>query len=328
MKVINQSVKDNYAMYHGDCVHVLKGLPDNSIHLTVTSVPFPGMWVYSNSRYDMGNVKSIKEMVEQCRFMATELLRCTVPGRSVFIHITQGVAQKLRDGYMGLKDFRGDMIDMMEESGWIHYGENIIDKDPQLKAMRTKDHGLMFKSLVTDSARMHAALADFVLQFQKPGGNPLPIRAGRSRKYEESDGWVSNYEWILYARPVWYAADYMPGTWRPDHNGDSCPNGWGIRETDVLNVSQARDTNDERHLCPLQLGVIDRLVKVWSAPDEIVFDPFGGIGSTGAVAIQNGRKFVGSELKESYYKHAVRNIEKAIAERGALTLFDMPEEAA
>ena len=172
--VINQSTTDQYALYHGDCVHVLKGLPDNSIYLSVTSVPFPGMYVYTNSRYDMGNVTGITEMIDQCRFMAAELLRCTVPGRSIFIHLTQGVAQKLRDGYMGLKDFRGAMIEMMEDEGWIYYGENIVDKDPQLKAIRTKDHGLMFKSLVNDSSRMHCALADFVLQFQKPGANPLP----------------------------------------------------------------------------------------------------------------------------------------------------------
>jgi hypothetical protein len=323
MKVISQQITDQYAFYHGDCVHTLRGMPDNSIHIGVTSVPFPGMWVYTNSRYDMGNVTSIGEMVEQCRFMAEELLRCMVPGRSFFIHLTQGVAQKLRDGYMGLKDFRGAMIDMMESVGWIHYGEITIDKDPQLKAMRTKDHGLMFKSLVSDSAKMHSALADIVLQFQKPGGNPLPIRAGRSHKYTDSDGWVSNFQWILWARPIWYGADYLPGTWREDHNGDSCPNNWGIRETDVLKVAGARDGNDERHLCPLQLGVIDRLINVWSAPGEIVFDPFTGSGSTGYVAIKNNRRFVGSELKASYYRLACKNLENAVVESSAMTLFDL-----
>lgn len=183
----------------------------------------------------------------------------------------------------------------------------------------------MFKSLVNDSARMHCALADKILQFQKPGDNPLPIEAG---KHLGASGWVTNYEWILWARPVWYAADYLPGTWKPNYNGEPCPSGVGIRETDVLNVRQARDTNDERHLCPLQLGVIDRLVKVWSAPDEIVFDPFAGIGSTGYVAIKNGRRFVGTELKESYYRSAVQNLNNAIAERGAVSLFDLEPEAA
>lgn len=317
-KVINQHITDKFALYHGDCVHALAGLPDNSLHLGVTSVPFPGMWVYTNSANDMGNVASINQMVEQCRFLAREMLRVLVPGRSVFIHLTQGVAQKQRDGYIGLKDFRGEMICMMTEEGFNHYGEFTIDKDPQLKAMRTKDHGLMFKSLVNDSARMHCALADTVLQFQKPGDNPLPIKAG---KHLGASGWVTNYEWILWARPVWYAQDYMPGTWRPNYNGDSCLD--GIKETDVLNVRQARETNDERHLCPLQLGVIERIVKVWSAPGEIVFDPFNGIGSTGYVAIQNNRKYVGCELKESYYRSSIKNLESAIAESSQVDLFSL-----
>ena len=317
-KVINQHITNEFALYHGDCVHALAGLPDNSLHLGVTSVPFPGMYVYSNSANDMGNVTSIAQMVDQCRFLAREMLRVLVPGRSVFIHLTQGVAQKQRDGYIGLKDFRGEMIRMMVEEGFNHYGEFTIDKDPQLKAMRTKDHGLMFKSLVNDSARMHCALADTVLQFQKPGDNPLPIKAG---KHLGASGWVTNYEWILWARPVWYAQDYMPGTWRPNHNGDSCLD--GIKETDVLNVRQARETNDERHLCPLQLGVIERIVKVWSAPDEIVFDPFSGIGSTGYVSIQNGRKYIGCELKESYYRSSIKNLESAIAESSQVDLFSM-----
>jgi hypothetical protein len=319
-KVINQEITNDFAMYHGDCVHALAGLPDNSLHLGVTSVPFPGMWVYSNSPNDMGNVTSIAQMVDQCRFLAKEMLRVLVPGRSVFIHLTQGVAQKQRDGYIGLKDFRGNMISMMESEGFIHYGEFTIDKDPQLKAMRTKDHGLMFKSLVNDSSRMHAALADTVLQFQKPGDNPLPITAGISKRYESADGWVTSDQWILWARPVWYGADYMPGTWREGFTGDPCPD--GIRETEVLNVRQARDTNDERHLCPLQLGVIERIVKVWSAPGEVVFDPFGGIGSTGFVAIAEGRKFVGCELKQSYYESAVRNLRSAVSEKTQSTIFD------
>lgn len=320
-KVIDQHITDQFAMYHGDCVHALAGLPDNSLHLGITSPPFVGMYVYSNSAFDMGNVTSIAQMVEQSRFLAKEMLRVLVPGRSVFVHLTQAVAQKLRDGYMGLRDFRGEIIKMMIDEGFIYYGEITIDKDPQLKAMRTKDHGLMFKSLASDAARMHVAMSDFVMQFQKPGDNPLPIKAGYSKKYDNEAGWVSSDEWILWARPVWYSADYMPGTWKPNHGGESCLD--GIRETDVLNVRQARDTNDERHLCPLQLGVIERIVKVWSAPNEIVFDPFSGIGSTGYVAIKEGRKFVGTELKASYYQSAVRNLESAVSESSQTTLFDM-----
>lgn len=319
-KVINQVITDNYAFYHGDCVEVTRGLPDNSIGLSVFSPPFPMMYTYTNSPYDMGNVKDIDQMIDQFRFLVAKdnLLRAMMPGRNVFIHITQGVAQKARDGYIGIKDFRGKIIQMMQDEGWIYYGEVVIDKDPQLKAMRTKDHGLMFKSLVTDASRMHAALPDYLLQFRKPGDNPQPIKAG---KHMGSDGWVSNYEWILWARPVWYAADYEPGTWRPDYNGDGFDG--GIRETDVLNVRQARETDDERHLCPLQLGVIERVVKVWSAPGDIVYSPFGGIGSEGYISLREQRKFIGSELKESYWKSAIRNLESAVSERDRTTLFDL-----
>lgn len=312
----------DYQMYLGDSVKTMRHIADNSVGVSVFSPPFPGMYVYTNSPYDMGNVRHIDEMVNQFRYLMDEehLMRIMMPGRNVFIHITQGVAQKQRDGYIGLKDFRGKIIAMMEDIGWIYYGEVTIDKDPQLKAMRTKDHGLMFKSLVSDAARMHPALSDMLLQFRKPGENPVPIQAGKVGIYENA-GWVSNYEWILWARPVWYAADYMPGTWRPDFNGAPCDG--GIRETDVLNVRQARETNDERHLAPLQLGVIDRVVKVWSAPGEIVYSPFGGIGSEGYMALLNGRRFIGCELKESYWRSAVRNLDAALQERNQQTLFDL-----
>ncbi len=310
----------DWQLYLGDSVKTIDHIATDSLGLSVFSPPFPGMYVYTNSPHDMGNVTDIDQMIDQFSYLMgpDKLLRAMMPGRSVFIHITQGVAQKGRDGYIGLKDFRGKIIEMMQGHGWIYYGEAVIDKDPQLKAMRTKDHGLMFKSLVTDAARMHPALPDYLLQFRKPGDNPVPIEAGQ---HMGGKGWVSNFEWILWARPVWYAADYMPGTWRPDFNGDGCD--FGIRETDVLNVRQARDTNDERHLCPLQLGVIERVVKVWSAPGDIVYSPFAGIGSEGYVALKEGRKFIGGELKESYWRNAIRNLEAAISERGQGMLFDI-----
>lgn len=315
----------DWTLYLGDSVKTIDNIEDGSIGLSVFSPPFPGMYVYTNSPHDMGNVGNIDQMIDQFSFLMDKqkLYRAMMPGRNVFIHITQGVAQKGRDGYIGLKDFRGKIISMMEDIGWIYYGEVTIDKDPQLKAMRTKDHGLMFKSLVSDSARMHPALADTLLQFRKPGDNPSPIRAGKTENYKGSDGWVSNYEWINWARPVWYAADYLPGTWRPDYNGDSNPD--GIRETDVLNVRQARDTNDERHLCPLQIGVIERVVKVWSAPGEIVYSPFAGIGSEGVTALKNGRKFIGGELKMSYWKSAIKNLQDAESESAMISLFDLQQ---
>lgn len=323
--VINQEFGQNWALYHGDSALVTKGIPDNSIGLSIFSPPFPMMYCYTNSPHDMGNVQSIDEMIEQYEFLQREILRATMPGRNSFMHITQGVAQLNRDGYVGMKDFRGKIIDMMTRIGWHYYGEITIDKDPRLKAMRTKDHGLMFKSLANDAAKMHAAMPDLLLQFRKPGENPEPIQAGISEKYG-TDGWVSSNEWINWARPVWWSADYQPGTWRPHDTGESCPD--GIRETDVLNVRQARETNDERHLCPLQLGVIERVIKVWSNPADIIFSPFAGIGSEGYQALKFGRKFIGIELKESYFKSAIENLRYAETEAGTMTLFDLMAEMA
>ena len=177
-----------------------------------------------------------------------------------------------------------------------------IDKNPQVKAIRTKDAGLMFKSLANDASRMHPALSDMLLQFRKSGDNPAPIRAGQSEKYGNMAGWVTPEDWILWARPVWYGADYQP---------EGVESVEGIRETDVLNVASARAGDDERHLCPLQLGVIERCVRVWSMPGELVYSPFAGVGSEGVVALQEGRRFVGGELKSEYFDTAVRNLRSA-----------------
>jgi len=328
-KVIDQKITDSYAAYHGDCVHVLRGLPDNSIHCSIFSPPFPLMYTYSNSKYDMGNVTSIAEMLEQCRYMMEELFRCMVPGRSVFVHLTQGVAQKLRDGYIGIKDLRGPAIKMAEECGFNFYSEITIDKNAQVKSIRTRDVGLAFKSLVSDSAQMHSALSDFVLHFRKPGENPVPVKAGgASKKYPEAKGWITPEQWILWARPVWYGQDYLPGTSNNGaKSGIPCPKGYGIQETDTLSTITAKDVQDEKHLCALQLPVIERLVLLHTNPGEIVHDPFGGIGSTGYVALKHRRKAVLSELKASYYKQLVKNLDMALAERNALTLFDLDEAA-
>ena len=294
----------DWTLHLGDSVETIAALEDESVGLSVFSPPFPGMYVYTDSPHDMGNVASIGQMVAQFRHLAQRMLRVMIPGRSVFIHITQGVAQLGRDGYVGLKDFRGALIAMMDSLGWVYYGEVTIDKNPQIKAIRTKDAGLMFKSLATDAARMHPALSDTLLQFRKPGENPVPIKAGQSERYGNMAGWVTPEDWILWARPVWYADDYQPR----DSSGE------GIRETDVLNVAAARSDKDERHLCPLQLGVIRRCVRVWSSPDELVYSPFAGIGSEGVVALQEGRRFVGGELKPEYFDAAVANLDLASGE--------------
>jgi len=295
----------DFDLYLGDCVEVTKEMDDDSIGLSVFSPPFPGMYVYSNSKRDMGNVRSLEEMIDHFRYLSEPLLQKTMPGRHCVVHLTQVLARKKYDGYVGLKDFRGKTIEMMEDVGWELYGEVTIDKDPQVKAIRTKDSGLQFKSLATDSARMHMAMADYLLQFKKPGENHDPIRAGISKKYDNEDGWITNEEWIRWARPVWYADDWAP-------NGD------GISETDTLNAHPAREESDEKHLAPLQLGVLERCIKLWSNPRDVVYDPFMGIGSTAYKALRLNRRVKGAELKRSYWKLAKAHARRAVQEKQTL----------
>ncbi len=307
---------EDWTLYLGDSVNRIDEIADNSIGLAIFSPPFPGMYAYTNSAHDMGNSTSIDQLMDHFRYLIApdKLLRVLMPGRTCAIHLTQAVAFKGTDGYIGIKDFRGKVIAEMEAAGWIYYGEVTIDKNPQLKAIRTKDRGLLFKTLATDSSHMHMALADYLLQFRKPGDNPEPIRAGISEKYGNDRGWITADEWIEWAAPVWYRADAgIPG---------------GIRETDVLNVVQARETDDERHLAPLQLGVIERAVKLWSAPGDTVLDPFNGIGSSGYVSLKLNRAYIGIELKGSYFQSAVSNLNRAIQERRQGTLFSMMDEGA
>lgn len=294
---------DRWTLLHGDCVERVAEIEDESVGLTLFSPPFPGMYVYTDETADMGNCRSIEELIEHYTYLIPELLRVSMPGRSCCVHLCQSIRVKYLDGYSGLRDFRGAVIRAMEVGGWIYYGEVAIDKDPQVKAIRTKDQGLLFKSLASDSSRMHMALADYLLQFRKPGDNPEPIRAGISERYGNPDGWITAEEWIEWAAPVWYrASEHYPG---------------GIRETDVLNVAVARDNADERHIAPLQLGVIERAVKLWSNPGDLIFSPFAGIGSEGVGALRHGRRFVGIELKRSYFDTACRNL---VSAEGQLSL--------
>ena len=199
-----------------------------------------------------------------------------------------------RDGYIGIKDFRGDVIRAYEAAGWIYDGEVCIDKDPQAQAIRTKAKALMFVQLHKDSSWSRPALADYILKFRKPGTNPTPIQPD-----------VSNEEWIQWARPVWY----------------------GIEEGDTLQYTTARDAEDERHICPLQLGTIERCIRLWSTPGDLVLDPFSGIGSTGYEAVRLGRRFVGCELKPSYWRIAVKNLETAAHTKVQPTMFDLLDVA-
>jgi DNA modification methylase len=303
---------EGWTVYLGDSVSRLRDVADDSIGLTVTSPPFPGMYAYTNSAHDMGNTDGVNEMVEQFGYLVPELLRVTMPGRMCCVHLVQLTAMKSRDGWIGLKDYRGRVIELFAKHGWPYAGEVTIDKNPQIQATRNKERGLLFKSLATDSSLMRMALADYLLYFRKPGQNPEPIRAGVSDKYNRGGGWITEEEWIEWASPVWYRqTKHYPG---------------GIRETDVLNVAQARETDDERHLCPLQLGVIERAVKLWSNPGDLVLDPFSGIGSTGTRALELGRRYVGCELKPSYWETSVRLLREAAEVRAGGSLLSLCAE--
>jgi hypothetical protein len=333
VKILDQHVSTDFVAYHGDNIEVVAGMPDGSIDLTVTSPPFPAMYVYTDSPRDVGNTSGIGEMLDHFRFLVRELCRVTRPGRTCCVHLTNVPAFKHSDGYVGRFDFRGDVIRLFQAEGWIYASEVLIDKCPQVRAQRTKDRGLLFKSLGQDSSVMAPVMPDYLLVFRRPGDNATPIRAGKSEKYGDGSGWISQDEWIEWAGAAWNAVN--AGWMTEDEAFRSARDVWyrqrpdfpdGVKETDVLNVSAAREAEDERHLCPLQLGVIERCVKLWSAPGEVVFDPFGGIGSTPYQAVKLGRRGAMVELKESYYRQAVRNCKRAEGERSRQrSFFDLME---
>lgn len=328
----------NWELRLGDNVERMAELADDSIDLSITSIPFPGMYAYTDLPGDMGNVRDYAEFFNHFDYLLPQWLRVTKPGRTACVHVTDGVAMVSREGHMGLKDFSGDTIRSFIKNGWIYAGKVFVDQDPQLEAVRNNTHGLLFKSLATDASIMRFALADYVLLFRKPGDNEVPIKAGKSAKYNPGGGWITEEEWIEWAAPVWYrhiAPDGKIAQSQPFHpalqrsalmessTGEKRFN--GIQDTDVANVSLARDPNDERHLCPLQFGIIERCTKLFSNPGELIMDPFNGVGSTGIKGMQLDRRYTGIEIKESYFKSSVANLKKT--ELGTMqvqrTIFDL-----
>jgi DNA modification methylase len=269
---------DGWTMKLGDCVERVREIGDGAVQLSVFSPPFASLYTYSASDRDMGNSRNYDEFFAHFRFLIPEILRITQPGRRCLVHCQQVTTTKTTHGVIGWRDFRADIVRAYVDSGWVYDGEVVIDKDPQAQAIRTKSKALMFVQKNKDSSWCRPAMADYILCFRHPGDNTVPIVPD-----------VSNEEWIQWARPIWY----------------------GIRESDTLNAAAARTEKDERHICPLQLGTIERCVRLWSNPGETVFSPFAGIGSEGYVALQYDRKFIGIELKPEYWRQACVNLANA-----------------
>lgn len=286
---------DDWTLTNGDCVEGVAALPSDSVDLSVYSPPFISLYTYTASERDMGNCTTEGEFFEHFGFLQRELLRVTKPGRLSCCHVAQVPAMLSRDGYIGMKDFRGATISAFQNQGWIYHGEVCIDKDPQAQAIRTKSKGLLFVQMKKDSTWSRPAMADYVLFFRKPGENVNPV----IHPDHDPLAALTNDEWISWARPIWY----------------------GIRESDTLQVAEARANEDERHICPLQLGTIERCIRLWSNPGELVLSPFAGIGSEGYEAIRLGRQFVGFELKPQYAEVAARNLRTAEQSRTQGTLF-------
>lgn len=280
----------------GDSGQRLVELPDNSIDLSVYSPPFADLYVYSGSEFDLGNSKNRDEFFIHYAYVIRQVLRVTKPGRITCVHTADLPAMKGRDGYMGMKDFPGDVIQAYEKEGWTYWGYAVVSKNPQAQAIRTKSHALLFKTLRKDSTKNRPAILDRVLFFKKDGDNEVPVTPVGNNE-------MDNETWIDWAGGIWT----------------------GISESDTLQYSTGRAADDEKHICPLQLGTIERCIKLYSNPGETVLTPFMGIGSEAYTALKFGRKAIGIELKPSYFDVAVKNLQAIEAVQEMPSLFDLME---
>jgi DNA modification methylase len=303
----------DWEIHHGDCVHVAKMLPDGMIDFSIYSPPFSNLYIYSDSAYDMGNSYDDGEFMRHYGYLVDELYRITRPGRLTAIHCKDLPLYKGRDGSAGLRDFPGEIVKLYESKGWTYHSRVTIWKDPVIEMQRTKNHGLLYKQLCKDSAASRQGMADYMIVMRKWGNESEwePVTRGGERFFdyigssqEKQDAWKvpvnirdsdeiarlrSINVWQRYASPVWF----------------------DIQQTNVLNKKYAKDIEEERHICPLQLDVIERSIELWSNPRDLVFSPFTGIGSEGYVSVKMDRRFVGAELKEGYFREACKNVAEA-----------------
>jgi hypothetical protein len=310
--VTDVATGNDWTFHLGDSCEVLTKLDADSVDLSVYSPPFASLYVYSNSPRDLGNSASQDEFLEHYGYILRELHRVTKPGRLSAVHVADLGRTKATHGHMGLYDLPGDVIRAHEAAGWVFFGRCMIQKNPQAQAIRTKAHALMFVTKNRDSSGTRMGIGDQLLVFKKPGDNEVPIKTD-----------VTNEEWIEWAHPVWRGLSDEEKIAELEREGIVPAAGWfGIRETNTLNEKVAREDADIRHLCPLQLDFIERCVRLWSNPGELVLSPFAGIGSEVYTAVKLGRRGLGVELKASYWRTGVDNLRRLEKEIAEPTLLD------
>ncbi|WP_436357356.1 DNA-methyltransferase [Brevundimonas sp. CEF1] len=291
--VLDAAQGERFYAVNADCVEFAAGLPDNSIGFSVYSPPFANLFVYSDSERDMGNVADEAEFKALYAHMVREKFRATKPGRLTAVHCSDIPRTKGKHGSVGLYDFPADIREVHEAAGWTYHSRITVWKDPVVEMQRTKALGLLYKQIQTDSTRSRQGMPDYVLVFRK-----TPEDEAQADKVGQDKALFPVSMWQQWASPVWMDID----------------------QTDVLNVKVAREDKDERHLCPLQLDLIERCVRLWTNPEDTVFSPFMGIGSEGWASLKAGRRFVGSELKPAYFRQAVKNLSQMEAESSAPNL--------
>lgn len=290
ISVKDQAITERYALYNGDSCEILRGIPENSVHFEIYSPPFASLYTYSNSERDLGNCRTKSEFFRHFEFIIRELYRVLMPGRIMAVHCMNLPTSKERDGFIGIEDFRGELIRVFQAAGFLYHSEVCIWKDPVIAMQRTKALGLLHKQLKKDSCMSRQGIPDYLVVMRKPGENP-------ERVTHTNESFPVDI-WQRYASPIWT----------------------DINPSDTLQANSARDEKDEKHICPLQLTVIRRALNLWTNPGDTVLSPFMGIGSEGVVSLQGGRRFVGVELKPTWYAQAVKNC-AGVTEEKQMTLW-------
>lgn len=306
---------EGWTMRLGDCVELSRSIPDNSIHYSIFSPPFASLYTYSASERDMGNARTHAEFFEHFQFLIKEMYRALIPGRLLSFHCMNLPSSKERDGVIGIHDFRGDLVRMFTSAGFIYHSEVVIWKDPVTAMQRTKALGLLHKQVVKDSCMSRQGIPDYLVTMRKPGENPERV-TGMLTKYVGDEEFRGNVSDTVKSPLDHYPDQSVPGSGAVRRSIDiwqryASPVWMDINPSRTLQKESAREDRDERHICPLQLDVIERAMQLWTNPRDVVWSPFAGIGSEGHVAIQTGRRFQGDELKESYFKQACANLRAA-----------------